>query len=562
MTKTLAVFPLLTFALAAQTLDPAILNKALANDWPTYSGDYSGQRHSTLTQINQTNVKALSLAWTTRVTNGPGAPAGAGFGGRGGFNPGPPTIIGGEGSADAGAFGGGTSIKASVLQVDGFLYFSTPDNAWAVDARDGRVLWHYFWKTKGGTHIGNRGLGMWGKWLYMETPDNYLVCLDAQTGKERWHKPIADFNRQYFSTMAPIVIGNHIIVGTGNDLDAPGYVQARDPETGDVQWTFFTTPQKKGDPGAETWGTLEGARLGAGNVWIPGSYDPETKLYIFGTGNPSPSYTNPQSRDGDNLYTCSLVAINVETGKMAWYYQMNPHDTHDWDSSETPILVNGEFKGKQRKMVLHADRNGYFWVLDRLTGEHLLTSKFSDTVNWVKEINAKGQTIRNVAKDSIVPGALVSPNNYGATNWPPAAYSPDTGLFYVQQNDTYAMYYLTETDPRGAMGLGGKDEQVVAAVGSYLTAIDYKTGKIAWRHRYPGVGGGFGGGPGVLSTAGKLVFAGDISGNIIAYDSAIGKILWHSRIGQVSNVPQTYMLDGKQYMLVAAGDALYSFYLQ
>ncbi len=189
-------------------------------------------------------------------------------------------------------------------------------------------------------------------------------------------------------------------------------------------------------------------------------------------------------------------------------------------------------------------------------------SIFSDTVNWVKEINAKGQTIRNPAKDSIVPGALVSPNNAGTTNWPPAAYSPETGLFYVQQNDTYAMYYLTETDPRGAMGLGGKDEQQVASVGSYLTAIDYKTGKIAWRHRYPGAGGGFGGGPGVLTTAGKLVFAGDISNNLIAYDAANGKILWHSRIGQVSNAPQTYQLDGKQYLLAAAGDSLFSFYLQ
>ena len=383
--RTLAVCSLCSLALAAQLFDPAMRNKPLANDWATYSGDYSGQRYSRLTQINQSNVKHLSLAWTTRVANGPG---GAG----------PPAIVGGEGTGQAvgGFFGGGTSIKASVLEVDGFLYFSTPDNAWAVDARDGRVLWHYFWKTKGGTHIGNRGLGMWGKWLYMETPDDYLVCLDAQTGKERWHKPIADFNRQYFSTMAPIVIGNHIIIGTGNDLDAPGYVQARDPETGDVQWTFFTTPQKKGDPGLETWGTLEGARLGAGNVWIPGAYDPETKLYIFGTGNPSPSYTNPKSRDGDNLYTCSMVAIDVDTGKMAWYYQMNPHDTHDWDSAETPILVDGEFQGKPRKMVLHADRNGYFYVVDRLTGEHLLTSKFSGTVNWVKEINAKGQTIRDV----------------------------------------------------------------------------------------------------------------------------------------------------------------------
>lgn len=547
-----------TISLAAQALDPALLTKPLANDWPTYAGDYSGQRYSRLTQINPTNVKNLTLAWTTRVTNGPGAPGG---GGR--FGPaGPPLIVGGEGTGEiTGGFGGGTNIRASILMVEGILYFSTPDNAWAVDALDGRVLWHYYWKTKGGTHIGNRGLGMWGKWLYMETPDDYLVCLDAVTGKERWHKPIADFNRQYFSTMAPIVVGNHVIVGTGNDLDAPGYVQAHDPETGDVQWRFYTTPQKKGDPGLETWGSLEGARLGAGNVWIPGSYDPETKLYIFGTGNPSPSYTNPKSRDGDNLYTCSLVAIHVDTGKMAWYYQMNPHDTHDWDSSEQPILVDGMFKGKMRKMALHADRNGYFYVVDRTNGEHLLTSKFSDTVNWVKEINAKGQTIRDPAKDSIVGGSLVSPNNYGATNWPPAAYSPDTGLFYVPQSDTYAMYYLTETDPRGAMGLGGKDEQFVTSMGSYLTAIDYKTGKIAWRHKYSAPGG-FGGGNGLLTTASKLLFGGDISGNFVARDAATGKSLWHSRIGNVSNAPQTYMLDGHQYVLVAAGDALFAFYLQ
>ncbi|BDC48701.1 alcohol dehydrogenase [Bryobacterales bacterium F-183] len=547
--------------LQAQALDPVTLTKPLADSWPTYSGDYSGQRYSRLKQINTSNVKGLSLAWTTRVTTGPGAPGGGGpGGGRFGGPPPIPTIIGGEGSGELGGTGP-ANIRASILQVEGKLYFSTPDNAWAVDARDGRVLWHYYWKTKGGTHIGNRGLGMWGKWLYMETPDDYLVCIDSETGKEKWHKQIADFDRQYFSTMAPIVIGNHIIIGTGNDLDAPGYVQARDPETGDVQWTWYTVPQKKGDPGLETWGTLEGARLGAGNVWIPGSYDPETKLYIFGTGNPSPSYTNPKSRDGDNLYTCSLVALNVETGKMAWYFQMNPHDTHDWDSSETPILVDGEFKGKPRKMALHADRNGYFYVVDRITGEHLLTSKFSDTVNWVKEINAKGQTIRDPKKDSLVPGSLVSPNNYGATNWPPAAYSPDTGLFYVPQSDTYAMYYLTETDPRGAMGLGGKDEQFVASMGTYLTAIDYKTGKIAWRHKHASLGG-FGAGNGVLTTAGGLVFAGDVSGNLIAYEAAKGKILWHARLGNVSNAPQTYTLDGKQYVLVAAGDALYSFYLQ
>jgi alcohol dehydrogenase (cytochrome c) len=539
-----------------QALDPAVLAKPLGDSWPTYSGDYSGKRYSSLKQINESNVRNLTLAWVGKVTPGPGAP------GRGGFGPGgPPVIVGGEGTGETGGggFGGGSSVRASILQVNGILYFSMPDNAWAMDARDGHEIWHYFWKTKGGTHIGNRGLGMWGNWLYLETPDDYLVCLDARTGKERWHKEIADFNLQYFSTMSPIVVGNHILTGTGNDLDEPGYVQARDPETGDVQWTTHTVPMKKGNPGLDTWGTLDGARHGAGNVWIPGSYDPETHLYIFGTGNPSPAYTNPPSRNGDNLFTCSIVALNVDTGKMVWYYQVNPHDTHDWDSTETPILIDGEFKGKPRKMVIHADRNGYFYVLDRLTGEHLVTSKFSDAANWASSINAKGQPARNIEKDSTVPGSLVSPNNIGATNWPPAAYSPDTGLMYVPTEETYAMYYLTETDPRGAMGLGGKDEVGVGSLGGFITAIDYKTGKVAWRHRYPGTGGGLGNG--MLTTAGKLLFAGDLSGNLVAYDPANGKILWHTRIGQISNAPETYMLDGHQYILVAAGDTLYSFTL-
>lgn len=540
---------------SGQTLEPSLLNKPLGDSWPTYSGDYSGKRYSSLTQINQSNVKNLTLSWVGKVTPG------AGGGGRGGFGPGgPQVIVGGEGKGEAGGgFGGGSSVRSSILQVNGVLYFSMPDNAWAMDAVDGHEIWHYYWKTKGGTHIGNRGLAMWGSLIYMETPDDYLVCLDARTGKEKWHKEIADFNLQYFSTMAPIVIGNHILTGTGNDLDEPGYVQARDPETGDVQWTTYTVPMKKGDPGLDTWGSLDGARHGAGNVWIPGSYDPETHLYIFGTGNPSPSYTNPPSRNGDNLFTCSIVALNIDTGKMAWYYQVNPHDTHDWDSTETPILIDGEFNGKPRKMVIHADRNGYFYTLDRVTGEHLVTAKFSSAANWVKEINAKGQPVRNVEKDSTVPGSLVSPNNSGATNWPPAAYSPDTGLMYVTTAETYAMYYLTETDPRGAMGLGGKDEVSMGSLGGYVTAIDYKTGKVAWQHRYPGTGGGLGNG--MLTTAGKLLFTGDLSGNLVAYDPANGKILWHTRVGQISNAPETYMLDGKQYILIAAGDTLYSFHL-
>jgi alcohol dehydrogenase (cytochrome c) len=540
-------------------LDPARILEPLKDSWLTYSGDYSGKRYSALTQVNQSNVKNLTLAWARRVTGGLAAPGGGGpFGG----GPTYPRIVGGVGTGDVplGPFGGGTNVRASILQVDGKLYFSTPDNAWAMDARTGQVLWHYFWKTRGGTHIGNRGLAMWGDYLYMETPDNYLVSLEAKTGKERWHKEIADFDQQYFSTPAPVVVGNHVLVGTGNDLDAPGFLQSFDPETGELQWKHYTVPMNPGDPGLETWGSLDAARHGGAQVWIPGAYDPETKLYIVGTGNPTPAYTESAGRKGDNLFTCSLVAIHVDTGKMAWYYQTSPHEMHDWDSAQTPILVDAEFGGRMRKMAMTAARNGYFFVVDRLTGEHLLTGRFSETVNWAKGLNAKGQPVYDPAKNSTVGGSLVSSSNGGATNWPPASFSPDTGLFYVPLAESWSMYYLTETDPRGAMGLGGKDEQAVATTGQYLAAIDYKTGKTVWRHKYPG-SGGFGGANGLLTTAGKLLFGGDISGNLVAYDPANGKILWHTYLGQISNAPQTYMLDGRQYILQAAGDTLYAFAL-
>jgi len=544
--KSLLIAGLAASIAIAQGLDPAVLNKPLGDSWPVYGGDYSGRRYSSLKQIDQTNVKTLTLAWAARVTAGPG-------------RAGSKTIVGGEAATPVDVPGATTNVRGAILEVDGTLYVSAPDNAWAVSARDGHEIWHYYWKTRGGTHIGNRGLGMWGNWLYMETPDNYLVCLDATTGKERWHKEIANLDLQYFSTMAPIVIGNHILIGTGNDLDEPGYVQARDPETGEIQWTWYALPMKKGDPGLETWGTLDAAKHGAGNVWIPGAYDPETHLYIFGTGNPTPAYTNSPGREGDNLYTCSLVAVNVDTGKMAWYFQTSPHDTHDWDSTETPALVDGTFSGKPRKLVVQAARNGYFFTLDRVTGEHLLTTKFSETANWAKEIDAKGRPIRNPEKDSTVPGTLVSPDNQGATNWPPPSYSPDTDLFYVPTSDSYAMYYLTETDPRGSMGLGGKDEVGVGTLGSFISAIDYKTGKVVWRHRYPGMGGRLGNG--LLTTAGKLLFSGDQGGNLVAHDSATGKILWHAGMGTVTNAPETYMLDGHQYILAAAGDTLFSFTL-
>lgn len=529
---------------------PADLLKPLKDSWPTYNGDYSGRRYSALKQVDQSTVKHLTLAWVSRMIQG-GNAAGGGGGGRGAN-----IIIGGEGTVSIDA-GSGT-IKGSVLQVDGTLYIAMPDNAWAVDARDGRELWHYFWKTRGGTHIANRGLGMWNNYLFMETPDDYLVSLEAKTGKERWHKEIADLAQGYFSTPAPIVVGNHVLVGTGNDIDSPGFLQSFDPETGDLQWKFYTVPMKKGDPGLDTWAGLDAARHGGAQTWIPGAYDPDTRLYIFGTGNPTPAYTTGTRGEGDNLFACALVAVNVDTGKMAWYFQTSPHDMHDYDSAQTPVLVDGMFNGKMRKLVLTAARNGYYFTLDRVTGEHLVTSKYGLLTNWANGLNNFGGPRRDPAKDATVPGSLVSPSAGGTINWEPPAYSPDTGLFYVAENNGYAIFYLTDVDPRGSMGLGGQERAEAGSGGSFLTAIDYKTGKVAWRHPYHGNGGG---GGGLLTTAGGLLFAGDGAGSLVAHDAATGKPLWNTRIGRITNAPQTYMLDGRQYVISATGDTLWAFVL-
>jgi alcohol dehydrogenase (cytochrome c) len=535
-----------------QGVKPEDLLKPLKDSWPTYNGDYSGKRYSALKQVNRTNVQHLTLAWSMRFTSGKDEPQAGRRRGRGLQEK---LIVGGEGPGDI-AIRGGT-IKASVLEADGTLYFTMPDNAWAVDARDGHTLWHYFWKTKGGTHIGNRGLAIWNDYLYMETPDDYLVSLDAKTGNERWHKMIADVDQGYFSTPAPIVVGNHVLVGTGNDIDSPGLLKSYDPETGEPQWTHYTVPMHKGDPGLDTWKSLDAAQHGGAQTWAPGAYDPETNLYIFGTGNPTPAYTTGTRGEGDNLFTCSLVALNVDTGNMAWYFQTSPHDMHDYDSAQTPILVDGMFNGKMRKLVLTAARNGYFFVVDRTTGEHLLTTKYGEQTNWAEGLNQLGGPKRNPEKDATVGGSLVSPTSGGTINWQPPAYSPDTGLFYVAEKNGYSMFYLTDTDPRGSMGLGGKQEDEVGSAGAYLTAIDYRTGKAAWRRSYYGDSGG----GGLLTTAGGLLFAGDGSGNLIAHDVTDGKPLWHTRIGSVSNPPQTYMLDGHQYVIAAAGDTLWSFVL-
>jgi alcohol dehydrogenase (cytochrome c) len=520
-------------------LAPTEIYKPLADSWPTYCGDYSCKRYSTLKQIDQSNVKNLTLAWASRLLAGPS-----------GGNV--PTTVGGEGNGEF-ATSDTLNVMGTFLEVDDTLYISAQDNAWAMDARTGRVLWHYFWKTRGGTHIANRGMGMWNTYLFFETPDDFLVSVDAKTGKERWHVEISDFKQQYFSTMSPIVIDNHVLVGTGDDIDAPGFLQSYDPETGKRQWIFYTVPMNPGDPGADTWASIEAARHGGAQAWLPGAFDPETRLYIFGTGNPTPAYTVGRG-DGDNLFTCSLIAVNVDTGKMAWYYQTSPHDMHDWDSAQTPVLIDTVIAGRPRKLVSTAARNGWFFTIDRVTGENVTTSKYGTAANWAKGLNKVNAPKLDPEKVANVPGALVTGST---TNWWPPAYSPEANLFYVPENNSYAISYLMEPDPRGSMGLGGRTTGAVGAVGNFITAIEPFSGKVAWRHELLGGGGA----TGMLTTAGRLLFAGDGAGNIVALDVVTGKPLWHSHIGTVSNAPQTYTIDGKQMLLTVAGDLVFAFKL-
>lgn len=513
------------FGVRAQGLDPSAILKPTPDSWPTYNGDYSGKRFSPLKQIDAGNVRDLKLTWMFRASTGPG---GSPF---------------------------GTSIKSTPLLVDGVLYFTVPDHVWAIDAKTGHQIWHYKWESQGGIHTGNRGVGIYHNWLFFETPDNHLLSFEKDTGKLRWSVEIADLAQEYFSTPAPLVIGNHIIVGVGGDsLDVPGYLESRDPEKGAVQWHWNTEPLKKGDPGSETWPNEQSMTHGGGMTWLTGTYDPELNLLYWGTGNPNPVHAG-QGRKGDNLWTCSIVALNPDTGKLVWWFQASPHDTHDWDNIEEPVLFDGEINGQKRKLLAQAARNGYFFVLDRTNGKSIVSTPFVD-INWSNGVDSRGEPIPNPAKEPKTDGTLVIPASGGATNWPPPSFDPETGLFYVSASPSYSVYYLTDTSDKPE-GYGGRDAGAWSE--SALKALDYKTGKIRWSHVFPGPGGSL---SGILTTAGHLLFTGDPSANFIAFNPADGKILWHSELlNTVSNGPMTYELDGRQYVVVGAGELLYGYTL-
>ena len=513
----------------SQMLDPHKLLAPATDTWPTYNGDYSGRRYSTLDQVSSRNINTLAPAWMFRISN-VGALRGV----------------------------GAVEIKCTPLMVKGILYVTIPDHVFAIDAHTGDELWHYDWQDQGGHLVGNRGVGLYGDWLYFLAPDGWLISLNAKKGKERWRKKVADEKLQYFTTGAPLIVGNHVLVGVGGDaMDVPGYLESRDPETGDLQWRWNSEP-KAGEPEAESWPDEASRRHGGGMTWLSGTYDPSLNLIYWGTGNPNPVYAG-QGRKGSNLWTCSIVALNPDTGKLVWYFQASPHDTHDWDNVETPVLFDATIDGKPRKLLAQAARNGYFFVLDRTNGKSIVSRPFIP-LNWSKGVDEKGQPIPDPKKNPTPDGSMVTVPAGGGTNWLPPSLDPNTGYFFVNASRGYSLAYLTDTDPRPE-GYAGSGRNLWSQ--HVLEAIDTRTGEIAWSHPYltSSAGGGLGG-PGILTTAGRLLFTGDYNSNFIAFNPETGKPLWHFGVlRNISNGPETYMLDGRQYIVVGAGDTLFAFAL-
>ena len=494
--------------LLAEGVDPKDLLHPPPDSWLTYHGDYSGQRHSGLTEITPENVGRLKQVWRFQT----------------GQNP---------------------SIKATPILANGILYVTTPDNLWAIDARTAKELWHYTHPRNNAFHIGHRGAAIYKDTVYLTTPDCHLIALNAQDGKIKWNILIADSSKGYWSSNAPLIVGNHVLVGVSGDFDnLPGQLKSIDADTGKTQWIFYTTPPPGGTE-PESGGAT------GGQMWMTGTYDPLLNLVYVGSGNPTP-VLNGKVRPGDNPWTCSIVALNPDSGKLVWGFQVSPHDTHDWDASEVPVLVDADFDGQPRKLLMQASRNGYFFVLDRTNGKSLLTAPYA-RVNWAKGIDKAGRPIPDPAKEPAKDGVLIAPNESGATNYRSPSFDPKSGLLIVSAQDGYGIYFFKPE--HGAYGWAGADYGVAGR--AFLRAIDYKTGKIVWDHP---IGDGAGA-AGVLTTESGLTFSGDVPGNLMAFRTSDGATLWHQAIGKVGNGPITYDLDGKQYLVVGGGSSLYAFAL-
>ena len=493
--------------------------------WLTYSGDYTGQRHSPLTMITPGNVQDLVPIWTFQT----------------------------------GTMTRGRGFETTPLVLDGVLYVTGSNNfAWALDARTGRPFWQYRRNlpddlTYGSSAPVNRGFGILGDRLFMVTLDAHLLALDRKTGSVLWDIELADYRIGYAATLAPLVINDKVIVGiSGGEYPTRGFIDAYDPTSGDRIWRFYTVPSP-GEFGSETWpDDPEVMARGGGATWMTGSFDPELNLIYWGTGNPNPDYYG-EKREGDNLFTNSILAIEADTGTLRWHYQFTPHDLHDWDSNHVPVLADLVLDGELRKVVMVANRNGFFYMLDRVTGELLVGKPFTDTT-WAREIGSDGRPI--VLNDGSK-GCL--PDPWGGTNFMPPSFNPDLEMLFVTAREVCATFVPQEPEiVPGRPSFGGvvwidRDQGYGA-----LRAIYVKTGERQWEFRYPSATMA-----GVMTTASGLVFAGDHEGNFMAFEASSGRNLWHYQTGSRiwGAAAMTHVLDGRQHVLIPSGTTLVAFAL-
>jgi alcohol dehydrogenase (cytochrome c) len=500
----------------------------VAANWPSYNGDYTGRRYSSLNQVTPSNVEQLRAQWAFHAPKS-------------------------------------DSLQVTPVVVNGIMFVTVANDAYALDARTGRAIWHYARPITEGliddaSSHHNRGVGVWGRRIFMNTDNAHLLCLDARSGNLLWDVAYADWNKNYGATSAPLVINGKVLVGTsGGDDGVRGFVAAYDANTGKLLWRFWTIPGP-GETGSESWpGDMY--LHGGGTTWMPGTYDPELNTVYWGTSNPSPDF-NGEPRPGDDIYTCSVVALDADTGKLKWYFQFTPHDLYDYDATETAVLVDAEFKGKPRKLLVEANRNGFIYVLDRVTGEFLTATRFAEKLNWAKAIDEKGRPI--IDKDSAKPtpeGSKVCPGFSGATNWFSPSYYPQTRtLFFVAQEECTIFFSGPQKFKEGETFYGTGSRHPPGEHGQkILLALDLDTMAIRWR--YPQANGRWSA-AGTMTTATGLVFFGDNSESFEAVDAKSGKPLWHFNAGQPLHAsPMSYAVNGKQYVAIAAGSDVFSFAL-